>query len=116
MVVLVVVVVVVVCAAVWGVPVLRSSYVLREIVGVWGCAFICGCGVVVLGVVDFNGMVLDADVDSGVGADVDASTMWVGMGMCVVCVGGILGGVIVVVGAVFGCCVEDVVGGVFLCH
>ena len=57
-------------------------------------------------VVDFNGRSVDADMDIGVGADVDVGARWVGMDMWVGCVGGIFGGVSVVVDADSGCFVE----------
>ena len=33
------------------VPVRKNSFVLRETVGMWGCAFVCGGGVVLMEVV-----------------------------------------------------------------
>jgi hypothetical protein len=115
-VVLVFVVVVVVCAAVRGGLVLRKSYVLRGVVGVWGCALGRGCGVVVLEVVEFSGRGVGADVDSGVLADVDVDAMWVWMDICVGGVGGILGALSVVVDGGFGCFVDTVVGGMVWCR
>ena len=73
------VVVVVVCAAVWVGPILHSSYVLRVVGGMWGCALRRGCGVVVVGVVDFSGRGVGADVDNDVSVDVDVVARWVGM-------------------------------------
>jgi hypothetical protein len=78
---------------------------------------IAGTGVwIVVGDVDCDGRGVDADVDSGVVADVDFGAMWVVVDRCVACVGGIFGGLSVVVDAVFGYFVVLVVGGVFSCR
>jgi hypothetical protein len=78
---------------------------------------ITGTGVwIVVGDVDWDGRGVDADVDSGVVADVDFGAMWVVVERCVACVGGIFGGLSVVVGVVVGWFVVLVVGGMVWCR
>jgi hypothetical protein len=93
---------------------------LRVVGGGW-CVVVVSCiagtgvWIVVCGV-DCDGRGVDADVDSGVVADVDFGAMWVVVGKCVGCVCGSWGGLSVVVDAGLGCFVELVVGGMVWCR